>query len=163
MGTAKYAPADLCDDPGAFGRRRTTWTATDAWPAAESRRAAAMLQHHVAMSLRACLRARRVNQETLARELGWSAGRLSRAMSGAAPVSVEDLLLLSTASGASFLAAVTAAGLIRESGEEHLQYLQGYLEHQLSQVQARIADNARARPSTSVPPNGGDPASGHRN
>lgn len=148
VGVAKYSPADLCDQPGAFGRRSTTWAVAHASPAAESRRSAAMLQHHVAMSLRASLRARRVSQETLARELGWSAGRLSRAMSGAAPVSVEDLLLLSTVSGASFLAAATAAGLIRESGVENLQYLQGYLEHQLSQVQARIADNARAHPST---------------
>lgn len=149
MGAPKYVPSTLCQEPAIFGRRRATWIgyAPDDYPAA-ARLSAARVQHEVAREVRGTLERDKLTQEAFAASISWTPVRLSRALNGAAPVALEDLLLLICASRSTLGAVATAADLGSDAVTENLEHLLTYLERQQQQVRARIAGIAQAHPST---------------
>lgn len=139
----------MLGDQKAFGRRFVP-RAEDAELslADRARTDASRLHHEVARSVRDRLRRQQVSQGEFAASIGWGPERLSRALNGAAPMSLEDLLLLVNTSGSNLARAAIAALSAEDEAVANLEFLLAYLTSQQDQVRARIADISRARPST---------------
>ena len=109
---------------------------------------AARVQHHVAIRVRRVLHDRRITQETFAASIDWTPGRLSRALNGATPTALDDLLLLMSASESSLGAVAQDARLAPEGNLAQFEFLATFLAKIQENVQAEIARSAPTRPSS---------------
>lgn len=114
---------------------------------ARARLAAAKLQHEVSRAVRGRLRSAKRTQAWLAREVGWSPERLSRALNGSTPLALDDLLVLVEAAEVSLSVLARNALTPDEAMPANLDYLLWYLDRQREQVAERIAGTAPVRPS----------------
>lgn len=121
---------------------------------------AARIQHHVAVTFRAHLLESGKRQYDIAAELGegWGEGKISRLVSGAATMSLTDLLTLIDLCGLTFVQfASSLAGddlPVRAQNAIIIRYLQ----EQLQTLEAGTVRSEPAHPSTDVQPSPGDPA-----
>src|SRR5690606_17152899 len=100
---------------GQHGPRRV-WTRLPADPVERARSRAAQVQDAAVAHVLAGLKARRYRRADLLERTGWGRERLSRLMNGAAPVDLDDLMLLLDAAGIPFSAVAWPA-----TEEQHRQ------------------------------------------
>lgn len=148
MANPKYVPAQMLRDPRKFGRKGAEWIEVSlADRAAVARRDAARVQHEASVKLRQSLK-KRMTHQAFAAEIAWSPGRLSRALNGAAPVSLEDLLLLIGAVPTSLGSVANDANLAPDADIKEIQVVLQYLRQLEENARARIAHIERGHSST---------------
>ena len=163
MRESRDAPRELFPDPALFGKGSLPRIGLDDVVADRRMRArwrAAQLQWEVSRAVQERLKVAGTAKSKLADRIGWRRERLSRALTGHARMSLDDMFLLLEASEASWIGVSQALGAVSPGdsllGLEFVKrYLTGQLAHTTSQIDQR---NEATRSSIQRP--GRTPTSG---
>lgn len=150
---SKHPPRDYAPQPARFGEHaaRRLWGPLPEDPLERARSRAAQVQDAAVGQILAGLKAKRFTRKQLKERTGWGSERLSRYMTGQAPIQLDDLMLLLDAAGIPFasVAWVSTEEQFRE--RQRLTDVRDYLAGLQQQVGAEIAQVQRERDQSLAP------------